>query len=102
MIHDTALTSMAISFIIATYGFAGTRLILTLRESASKGMIGGEIATWKDTFELKQTDSDSAESSLDRGMVFASVGSTTMHGSEAGVGTKSQLKSKGDTIIVGS
>jgi len=94
MIHDTALTSMAISFIIATYGFAGTRLILNLRESASKGLIGGDVATWKETFELKQTDHDS---SLDHGMVFASVGSTTIHDPEA-----SQLKSKSDATTIGT
>ncbi|GLB35202.1 hypothetical protein LshimejAT787_0207670 [Lyophyllum shimeji] len=92
MIHDTALTSMAISFVIASYGFAGTRLILTLRESASKGLIGGDIATWEETFELRQTEVDS---NLDHGMVFASVGSTTMQDVEA-----SQSKPKGDHTTI--
>ncbi|KAJ6560997.1 hypothetical protein B0H10DRAFT_2118226, partial [Mycena sp. CBHHK59/15] len=50
MIHDTSLTSLAVCFIMATYSFAGTRLILNLRQNASNGLVG---ATWDDTLELQ-------------------------------------------------
>ncbi|KAJ7846942.1 hypothetical protein B0H13DRAFT_2675410 [Mycena leptocephala] len=51
MVHLTALTSLAICFIMAAYSFAGGRMILNLRENAAKAL--SSSPSWKETFELQ-------------------------------------------------
>ncbi|THU89232.1 hypothetical protein K435DRAFT_781709, partial [Dendrothele bispora CBS 962.96] len=51
MLHDTPLTSLAISWVIAIYSFAGTRIILDLRKRAMQNVISGTNGSWRGTFD---------------------------------------------------